>query len=53
MFLDESAEDKFKFAQKVIGEVRSAKAKYDVPYKTKIECKYLNYDIQLCFYYLY
>lgn len=39
VFLDEEVDEKFKFGQKVIGEVRSAKAKYDIPHKTKIECK--------------
>ncbi|MPC09117.1 Valine--tRNA ligase [Portunus trituberculatus] len=35
VFYDEEVEEKFKFGQKVIGEVRSAKAKYDIPNKTK------------------
>ncbi|XP_071548302.1 valine--tRNA ligase isoform X2 [Panulirus ornatus] len=37
VFLDEEINEKFKFGQKVIGEVRSTKAKYDIPHKTKIE----------------
>ena len=37
VFYDEEVEEKFKFGQKVIGEVRSAKAKYDIPNKTKVE----------------
>ncbi|MCL4131937.1 UNVERIFIED_CONTAM: hypothetical protein GTU68_062317, partial [Idotea baltica] len=37
MFSDASSEEKFKYGQKVIGEIRSAKAKYDIPHKTKIE----------------
>ncbi|XP_050688997.1 valine--tRNA ligase-like isoform X2 [Eriocheir sinensis] len=37
IFYDEEVEDKFKFGQKVIGEIRSAKAKYDIPNKTKVE----------------
>ncbi|KAK8402179.1 hypothetical protein O3P69_001346 [Scylla paramamosain] len=37
IFYDEEVEEKFKFGQKVIGEVRSAKAKYDIPNKTKVE----------------
>lgn len=39
VFYDEEVEEKFKFGQKVIGEIRSAKAKYDIPNKTKVECK--------------
>nr|XP_053651367.1 valine--tRNA ligase-like isoform X2 [Cherax quadricarinatus] len=37
MFLDKDVDEKFRFGQKVISEVRSAKAKYDIPHKTKIE----------------
>ncbi|XP_027210399.2 valine--tRNA ligase isoform X1 [Penaeus vannamei] len=37
IFFDEKVDEKFKFGQKVIGEVRSAKAKYDIPNKTRIE----------------
>lgn len=37
VFYDEEIEEKFKFGQKVIGEVRSAKAKYDIPHKAKVE----------------
>ncbi|XP_045607383.1 valine--tRNA ligase isoform X2 [Procambarus clarkii] len=37
IFLDEEVDDKFRFGQKVISEVRSAKAKYDIPHKMKIE----------------
>ncbi|XP_047738230.1 valine--tRNA ligase [Hyalella azteca] len=37
MFIDEEAEEQFKLGQKVINEVRSAKAKYDIPNKSKIE----------------
>ncbi|XP_042860991.1 valine--tRNA ligase-like isoform X2 [Penaeus japonicus] len=37
VFFDEKVDEKFKFGQKVIGEVRSAKAKYDIPNKTRIE----------------
>ncbi|XP_042234789.1 valine--tRNA ligase-like [Homarus americanus] len=37
VFLDEEVDEKFKFGQKVISEVRSAKAKYDIPHKVKID----------------
>ncbi|XP_066949546.1 valine--tRNA ligase isoform X1 [Macrobrachium rosenbergii] len=37
IFYNEEVDEKFKFGQKVIGEVRSAKAKYDIPHKTKVE----------------
>ncbi|KAK3893142.1 hypothetical protein Pcinc_003015 [Petrolisthes cinctipes] len=37
VFLDEEVDEKVKFGQKVISEVRSAKAKYDIPNKTKVE----------------
>lgn len=38
-FLDEEVDEKVKFSQRVISEVRSAKAKYDIPNKTKVEGK--------------
>ncbi|KAK7076413.1 hypothetical protein SK128_014974 [Halocaridina rubra] len=34
---NEDIDEQFKFAQKVISDIRSAKAKYDIPHKTKIE----------------
>lgn len=37
IFYSEEVDEKFKFGQKVISDVRSAKAKYDIPHKTKIE----------------
>ena len=36
-FINEQADTDFQLAQKIAGEVRSAKAKYDIAYKTKIE----------------
>jgi len=37
VFCNNEVEERFKLGQKVISEVRSAKSKYDVPNKTKIE----------------
>ncbi|RXG57390.1 Valine--tRNA ligase [Armadillidium vulgare] len=37
IFSDSDADEKFKYGQKVVGEIRSAKSKYDIPHKTKIE----------------
>lgn len=42
-FVDSASEEKFKYGQKVIGEIRSAKAKYDIPHKSKIERKFISF----------
>lgn len=37
VFFDNDVEEKFKLGQQVISEIRSAKSKYDIPNRTKIE----------------